>query len=457
MEIKKIYIKGMHCASCEKLLEDEFKNIKGISSVSVDCKKNIATIGYVALLDFPEIKKIAQKFGYDAFENSPAPENIKKRFNRSEWVWAFGILLLFLFGYRAFRNLGLADLIGKNNANLTFGVAFLVGVAASLSSCLAVVGAVIIAFSEKHKIAGKTFWTRAVKPNALFHAGRVGIFFLLGGLLGIIGGEINISLGAIAVYTIIISLVMAWLGLNILGFVPSLSKMGISFPKKITKHWKRIENSEHSLAPLILGGLSFFLPCGFTQSMQIFALTTGSFLGGGLTLAIFALGTMPVLLGVGVATSWTKNKKWGVFQKVAGVLIITFSVYTFSSGLAIRGASNNIFSNAPKSEKDNQKTDSLGIKKEGQSTNLGLQEIQMAVTSRGFSPNVIKLKQSVPVRWVIDGKNISGCTNKIIVPSLGIQKELSYDKTIVEFTPSQKGVVPFSCWMGMVRGKFIVE
>jgi hypothetical protein len=250
---------------------------------------------------------------------------------------------------------------------------------------------------------------------------------------------------------------MAWLGLNILGFVPSLSKMGISFPKKITKHWKRVESSNHFLAPLILGGFSFFLPCGFTQSMQIFALTTGSFLGGGLILAIFALGTIPVLLGVGVAASWTKTKKWGVFQKVAGVLVVAFAVYTFSSGLAIRGASGNLFSGAKDSKENNQKTEDMETKKEEKPSNDGPQEVRMAVTSRGFSPNVINLKQGVPVRWVIDGKNISGCTNKIIVPSLGIQKELSYGETIIEFMPSQKSIVPFSCWMGMVRGKFVVE
>ncbi|MBP6911491.1 sulfite exporter TauE/SafE family protein [Patescibacteria group bacterium] len=41
---------------------------------------------------------------------------------------------------------------------------------------------------------------------------------------------------------------------------------------------------------------TFFLPCGFTQSMQVYTLSTGSFLAGGLTMLSFALGTLPMLL-----------------------------------------------------------------------------------------------------------------------------------------------------------------
>ena len=81
----------------------------------------------------------------------------------------------------------------------------------------------------------------------------------------------------------------------------------------------------------------------------------------------------------------------------------------------------------------------------------------MHVTTQGFEPNVLKLKKGVPVRWVIKGDNITGCTSKIIVPSLNISQPLVSGDNIVEFTPQKAGEIPFSCWMGMVRGKFIVE
>jgi|GEM_PF-6707201 len=53
MKIFTIYIKGMHCVSCEKLLEDEFKNVSGVLSVRVDRKNNLAELGYENAGDIP--------------------------------------------------------------------------------------------------------------------------------------------------------------------------------------------------------------------------------------------------------------------------------------------------------------------------------------------------------------------------------------------------------------------
>jgi len=57
MPSKKIFIKGMHCASCEKLLHDEFKNIPGVKDAIVDRKKNTAELIYEGQVpDFAEVK-----------------------------------------------------------------------------------------------------------------------------------------------------------------------------------------------------------------------------------------------------------------------------------------------------------------------------------------------------------------------------------------------------------------
>lgn len=450
MQTKKIYIKGMHCVSCEKLLDSEFRNIAGIKNVRVFRKKNIAEIDYENQApNFSEIKKVAQKYGYDAFENNPDLEtkSPSEASDVASWVKAILIVAVLLFLFKIFQNTGVLNKIDFNGSKITFGVSFLIGLVASISSCLAVVGAVIIAFGEKYKSEGKNFYENAVRPNLFFHIGRLGTFFILGGLLGLIGGKINISGNFISTFTIIVAIIMAWLGLNILGLLPSISNSGIGMPKGLTKNWNNLKKSEHKMAPFLLGGLSFFLPCGFTQSMQIFALTSGSFLTGGLSLFLFALGTVPALMILGVATSWTKNKKMAVFQKVAGFLIIFFAIYTLQSGLALSGVKTNVLS----SSKDAQQTDDK-IK-----TDEKAQVVEMSITRSGFSPNVLKIKKGVPVRWVIKGDAVTGCTNKIIVPSLNISKNISYGENIIEFTSDKAGEIPFSCWMGMVRGKFIVE
>ncbi|HCP08447.1 MAG TPA: hypothetical protein DIT25_01460 [Candidatus Moranbacteria bacterium] len=449
MKTKQIYIKGMHCVSCEKLLDGEFRDIKGVKDVRVSRKTNTAELDYDGIEpDFSEIKKIAKKYGYDASENDPdslghlEPKGALSASSWSDWIKAVLIVAVLLFLFRIFQNSGIINSIDGGSSEITLGVAFLIGLVASVSSCLAVVGAVVIAFGEKYKATGN-FYESAVKPNLMFHAGRIITFFVLGGLLGLIGGEINISGNFISTFPILIAIVMAWLGLNILGLLPSISNLGVRMPGGLTKKWDSLKKSEHKAAPLLLGGLSFFLPCGFTQSMQIFALASGSFLVGGLSLLLFALGTLPVLLLVGVTASWTRNRKMVVFQRVAGFLIIFFAIYTLQSGLALKG-SDSVTDNSGDQGNQNQ------IKGE-------FQTVEMRVTNSGFSPNTLRVKKGVPVRWVIKGDQVSSCTNRIIIPSLKISKNISKGDNIVEFTPTKAGEIPFSCWMGMVRGKFIVE
>ena len=448
MKNKVVYIKGMHCVSCEKLLEDELKDIPGIKTIKADRQEGILNIGYEEKEpEFSEISQIVTKYGYTAYRNNGELSKNKDKNSAMDWFLAVAITAILIMAYQIFQATGFGDKIGVVNANIGYGAAFLIGLVASVSSCLAVVGSVVIIFSENYKSGETGFWNGVVRPNLIFHVGRLGGFFLLGGLLGYLGGEINLSGNFIAIYTIIIAIVMAVLGLNILGIFPKLSSFGFRMPKKVDTIWNKLKTSKSHSAPLLLGVMTFFLPCGFTQSMQLLAIASGSFWRGGISLFLFALGTLPTLLALGVSASWTKNSKFVVFQKVAGFLVLIFALYTFNSGRALFGVSENVFSNAKSTKQVEQKQQPTGEK----------QTVEMHVTTQGFEPNVLKLKKGVPVRWVIKGDNITGCTSKIIVPSLNISQPLVSGDNIVEFTPQKAGEIPFSCWMGMVRGKFIVE
>jgi sulfite exporter TauE/SafE len=91
----------------------------------------------------------------------------------------------------------------------------------------------------------------------------------------------------------------------------------------------------------LLGVSTFILPCGFTQSMQIYSLSTGSFLTGALTMFTFALGTLPVLGMISFASmKFSKTLQSGLFFKVAGFLVLFFAIFNLYSsilGLGIIG------------------------------------------------------------------------------------------------------------------------
>jgi plastocyanin domain-containing protein len=61
------------------------------------------------------------------------------------------------------------------------------------------------------------------------------------------------------------------------------------------------------------------------------------------------------------------------------------------------------------------------------------------------------------VKWIIDAQQLTGCNNAIKVPSLGLEFSLKPGLQTIEFTPTKAGNIPWSCWMGMIRGSFIVK
>ncbi|MFH1947079.1 MAG: sulfite exporter TauE/SafE family protein [Candidatus Magasanikbacteria bacterium] len=441
MNKKTIHIAGMTCTSCEIIITDELNQIEEINRVVVCSKKKTAEIRYQGNLDVLGVIKKIKELGYDASE-----ELIKNSFkaNKQQWFYAFLALVGIYIVFKYLKWIGVMRLLEIDTSEVSFGVAFVVGIVASMSTCLVIVGAVVMSFASKYKTQG-SFYKASVKPHLIFHLGRLATFFVLGGVLGMIGGWFSISLRITAIMTVVLAIILVWLGLNIVGLFPSMSSFGIRMPRGIMKTWNRLKESEHRLAPVLLGGITFFLPCGFTQSMQLFALSSGSFWTGAFTMFLFALGTLPILLTLGIASSRAKNRKRVVFQLVIGILIVVFAFYTMQSGLAMLGL-NSDFLPSSKNETELQFSDDGGE-----------QVVKMNIGYYGFEPQVINLKKGVPVKWIIDGDGATGCTNKIIVPSLNISKKINSGDNIVEFTPEESGTIPFSCWMGMVRGKFIVE
>ncbi len=70
----------------------------------------------------------------------------------------------------------------------------------------------------------------------------------------------------------------------------------------------------------------------------------------------------------------------------------------------------------------------------------------------------ITLQKGVPVKWVInaDEENLNSCNNEIVIEDLGITKELIIGENVIEFTPDESGVIPYSCWMGMIDSTIAV-
>ncbi|MBU1999314.1 MAG: sulfite exporter TauE/SafE family protein, partial [Candidatus Omnitrophica bacterium] len=267
-----------------------------------------------------------------------------------------------------------------------------------------------------------------------------------GGILGALGSKINYSITFTGYLTLFISIVMFYIGLQILNIVPNITKIGFHLPKSLSKKIHAFENNDHHLMPVALGALTFFLPCGFTQSMQLAAVASGTFLSGAGIMAAFALGTIPVLFSVGLGATYAKSEHLGFLTKIIGILIIFFAIYSLNSGLVLSGSRFSL-----NLSKSSTATATAIVQTSGENVQIVKMDVDWV-----FKPNEFRVKKGIPVRWEINGINVSGCSNEVVIPSLNLRQKIKQGLNIIEFTPEKEGVLPFSCWMGMLNGRFIV-
>lgn len=87
----------------------------------------------------------------------------------------------------------------------------------------------------------------------------------------------------------------------------------------------------------------------------------------------------------------------------------------------------------------------------------GVQEIRIAVEG-GYSPSAVRVRRGDPVRLIFDRRETSSCSEEVVMPDFGIRRYLpANQETVVELTPERSGTYEFTCGMGMLRGKVVVE
>jgi plastocyanin domain-containing protein len=87
----------------------------------------------------------------------------------------------------------------------------------------------------------------------------------------------------------------------------------------------------------------------------------------------------------------------------------------------------------------------------------GVQEVGILV-SGGYEPSTIKVRAGRPVRLVFDRRETNPCSEEIVIPAFEVKKFLpAHERTAVEFTPATPGIYDFSCGMGMLHGRVVVE
>lgn len=445
MNKKIIPIRGMHCRSCEILIEEKLKEVKGLKGIEVSYKKQQAEF----FLNYPatqeQIDTAISEAGYEIGQDqkdwiSKDPKEYK------DLAVSLAILVVL---YILAKKFGLVNLsIGSKGNPSSLLVVLIVGLTAGVSTCMALVGGLILGISarhsEKHPEATPI---QKFRPHLFFNLGRIVSYAILGGVIGLIGKAFQLSNSVLGLLIIGVGLVMLVLGLQLTGLFPKISSGSFTLPASLSKLFglKKQHEKEYShWNSIITGALTFFMPCGFTQAMQLYAMSTGNFWSGAAIMGVFALGTAPGLLGIGGITSVIRGGFAKKFFKFAGLLVIFLSLLNINNGFNLTG-----WQGISIGQKSSDISQAVRVEN-------GFQIVDMTQGSFGYKPNKFTIRKDVPVKWTIDAQDTSSCSGSIVSSKLNIKKFLAPGKNIIEFTPTELGDIRFSCSMGMYTGKFTV-
>lgn len=425
------------------MIQDELYKLDDINEARISLRHNLVTVFANKDISDDQIKNAIERAGYQVIDQA---KPIFSRNIKDYTILLFGVFISVLLFWLASK-LNISPNI-YSSAGSELGYAIIMGLAAGFSTCMALVGGIVAGVAAKHKAHyPKSSGWQSFRPHIIFNIGRIVGFLVLGGILGLVGSALTFSPIVIGVLTILASVFMLVIGLQLTGIFPRLTML--SLPSKIFSKIgldRQKPKTYSDWRTLGLGALTFFLPCGFTQAMQLFAVSTGSALSGALVMGLFAIGTTPGLLLVGGLVAFIRGQRVKTMLKVIGAVIIVIALYIFSSGLAQIG--------------------------------LQLPNLKAASTSRSNIPayNIIKLtfkdtyqqfdkteivllkNQSyrIEISPEADGK---GCMSTISLPGLTkdkIQLIKKNKKIIYEFTADRAGSYKFICAMGIAFNTNIV-
>lgn len=423
---KKVAILGMTCGNCALKIEQKLKKLDGVKKVNASYQNGNATIVYDEnQVSFQKIKKEIKDLDYLVGELQE---------EKTDYFQILGIFIMLFGGYMILSRLGVFNFLNffpEATEGMSLAALFVVGLLTSVH-CVGMCGGINL--SQCLMIEGSTKKEKLI-ANAQYNVGRVISYTIIGGLVGLLGSIVSVNgvmRGAVALFAGFFMIIM---GLNMLNIFPALRKLSVFMPKSLNHSLKKNNNS-----PFYIGLLNGLMPCGPLQSMQLYALSTGSMVLGALSMFVFSIGTLPLMFGFGFIGTMLTKKSTATMMKVSAALVILLGFGMINTGISMSGFL------------------AFGISTEGKMAEVTDTEqiVEIEVNSRSYAP--ITVKENIPVKlnlYVGQGK-LNGCNNEVVIPEYGIRLKLQEGDNWIEFTPTKVGVFPYSCWMNMIRSSITV-
>jgi len=450
-------VQGIHCASCVVRIERKLKQIEGVHTVEVDGTTGKAELFCACIPPIEQLHQAVQADGYAilVWEDQKGASSASAEKNTARDYLEIALITLVLVGL--FLVVSQWSFLPKGigvSENMGYGIVFVFGLIASVSSCAAATGGLLIgmttAYNERRVALG--FFNK-LRPALLFNLGRILSYTFFGAVIGSLGSIFTLSPQLNGIIALVAALVMLLLGIQLLKLFPWMRRLQPRMPKWIAHKVYDASGKPSQMGFFLVGAGTFFLPCGFTQALQLYVLGRGNVAVGVLTMLIFSLGTFPALLSFSAISSVFTGGFQRYMVKVSGVLVLLIGLVNVSSGLSIVGIA------LPGSAVASFAQSAHVAKSQRVPIVNGKQRVLMKVVRFTYTPSVFTVVAGVPVEWHVDGTQAEGCADVLTIPDLGVNVVLPAQgsKTIV-FVPPTSGSLSFRCPMAMTTAgaRFIV-
>ncbi len=495
MERITLNIGGMTCSACAARVERALNGVPGVTRARVSLLTKEARVDYDAnTATRSDLVRAVQNAGY---EIAATPQH------RLSAVQVAALALIALLIWLCATAFGI-DASGADfplaTSGMGLGMIFIVGVLTSFH-CVAMCGGINIgqcmpASAERdEKVCRRKIDFASARPSLLYNTGRVTSYTVIGAVVGAAGSVLSLSAsmrGAIQIAAGVFMLIMA---LSMLGAIPGLATIRIRISQALNFSSTAGNKQRNAKSPFVVGLLSGFMPCGPLQAMQLYALGTGSALGGAAAMLCFALGTVPLMLGLGVIAGALSRSFAHKAMTAGACVVMTMGLFMASYGWSLSGLPAISIPNVPQafaslaqpkiategmqccgstnsssgccgssstqsgccSSSSSTESNSSATSSQGAMATLqdGVQTVKTSL-SDGYAP--ITVYANTPVKWTISASksSITGCNRTMEIPEFDIEHTFTTGDNIVEFTPTKTGTYTYTCWMGMIRSTITV-
>ena len=459
----------MTCRSCEVRIERQVGRLPGVARVSASSTRGRVEIESSAPIPQAAIAEAIHKAGYE-IGTTPWLER-----DPSVWITAAaGVALIAGIALIA-QATGVAELANRTGDLAQGGllVALLLGLAAGVSTCMALVGGLVLALSASYQArrtrAGLPEQGRAaqMRPALVFMGGRIVGYAAFGALLGAIGASLTMPPAMTAALMIAAAVVMTLVGARLTGLSPRVATWSPTLPPSLARSLGLADTDAGGYSDVRaagLGALSFFMPCGFTQAVQIYALSTGSPATAGMLMAAFAIGTAPGLLVLAGLPVVVPSRARPTLLRLVGVVVLGFAVVNAGAGLRLAGVNLAPFGASAAQATTTRGSAATNVPATGSGSGAGagtaqaagFQELRTFQEVDGYQPANVQIAAGIPTHWTVESASSRSCAAFLVVPDLGIEVRLQKGDNVIELPAMNPGTLAYTCSMGMYGGTITI-